>query len=182
MNAPEEFKGKVPPPVNSTWYPDNGCFGCGLASEPGLGLEIREGDDPGELAGTMRVPEWMTGFPGIAHGAALFAALDCLSVWVATVRRGDRDAVWVLRGAEVAYHRPARSGEAVALRARPLDEAATGSTLRVVAEARDAEGRLLVDGTFTVVPVAEERMREVLDVAELPTGLGALIARGRETR
>jgi acyl-coenzyme A thioesterase PaaI-like protein len=180
MNVLTKRQEKAPAPVNSTLYPDNGCFGCGLGSEPGLGVEIRESDVPGELVGTMRVPEWMTGFPGIAHGAALFAALDCLAVWVGTLHRDDLSAIWVLRGAEVAYHRPAPTGAAIALRGQPLDDAASGSALAVGAEARDSEGRLLVEGTFTVVPVAAERLREVLGIDELPAGLRALLARRRE--
>ena len=166
-------------PVNVTLLPGNSCFGCGHENPTGLKIEIfREPVNRGRLRGRFTPTEKTAGFPNIAHGGSVYTALDCLSTWTATLLRKERGAVWILRSASVTYHRPVPIGQPVNLNGRIVSQRGAWQPVEVRAEARDADGEMLVDGTFKVVPLNVERFKKLAQIDEMPKGWQDLLRAG----
>jgi len=156
-------------PLNAEVLPGNACFGCGPENPLGLRIAVfRDSQEPKRIRGRFDPKDHMIGFPGITHGGAIYTALDCMATWSGMLLRGTK-ALWVLRSAAMTYHRPAFQGSPIALSATLEDEPDDGWAAIVVrAEAHDAEGRLLAEGRFKVIPVPPEKFRAMTGIAELP--------------
>jgi len=162
--------------LNRTLLPGNVCFGCGHDNPIGLKIEIRrDPDSPLRLAGTFEPPEHMIGFPGITHGGAIYTALDCMAAWTPTVLRAESKAIWILRSATMTYHLPAPRGRPLALSAWIEKEGATTEPIVVRAQARDAAGNLLAEGSFKVVPLSRERFLQIAGLDHLPENWARLL-------
>ena len=89
----------------------NVCFGCGQDNPDGLQILIsRDPANAERILGEFKAQNHMIGFPGITHGGAIYTALDCMATWSGMVLRGTK-AMWILRSAEIKYHRPAMQAE-----------------------------------------------------------------------
>jgi acyl-coenzyme A thioesterase PaaI-like protein len=149
--------------------PENVCFGCGPANANGLGVAVfRDPGDPRRILGKFTPKEYMIGFPGITHGGAVYTALDCMATWSGMVLRKTK-AMWVLRSATMKYHRPAHQGRPIALSAGiEEEEGDPWQAISVRAEARDANGNLLAEGIFKVIPLPLEKFKAMTGIGELP--------------
>jgi len=162
-------------PVNDT-IPGNVCFGCGPGNAAGLGIEIfRDPESPGRLLGRFEARPEQAGFPGITHGGALYAALDCMATWSGMLL-ADTRALWVLRSASMRYLRPALAGRPLALSAEIEKAAGAWEPIVVRCEARDADGVLLARGSFDVVPLPPEKFLAITGLSELPEGWARWLA------
>lgn len=155
--------------LNRTMLPDNDCFGCGHHNPHGLQIDIWQDDrDPERLRGEFHPPHHMTGFPGITHGGASYAALDCMAAWVPMALRRESKAIWILRSATMTYHRPALQGEPLFLSACIEEEGQPSDPMIVHAQAEDRNGKLLSEGRFKVIPLPPEKFLKVAGMDQLP--------------
>ena len=148
----------------------NVCFGCGQENPDGLNISVyRDQKDSKRILGEFHAQDNMIGFPGITHGGAIYTALDCMATWSGMVLRGTR-ALWVLRSAQMKYHRPAMQSEPISLSAVIQSEGSEWDAIEVLAEARDPNDRLLAEGIFKVIPVPPEKFKAMVGIDELPEG------------
>jgi len=147
----------------------NTCFGCGHDNPHGLHIELyRDEVNPKRIVGTFLPTQLSTGFPGITHGGAVYAALDCLTTWTATMLRGEPGALWLLRSANVTYHQPTPIDRPVALMGEIAEQGDLWQAVVVHAEARTAQGDLLVDGMFRTIPVPKEKFEQIAGIDSIP--------------
>jgi acyl-coenzyme A thioesterase PaaI-like protein len=164
------------PILNRALLSHNTCFGCGLENPAGLQIEItRDPERADRLAGVFHTTEGMAGFPGIVHGGTIFTALDCLSTWVSALLGPNRGAAWLLRSATAVYHRPAPAGKPLRLAGWIQQSAGPWDSLLVVAEAYRSDGELCVSGEFKVIPVPQDRFREIAELEEIPENWRAFL-------
>ena len=155
--------------LNEVMLPGNDCFGCGHHNPHGLKIKIwRDNKDRECLKGEFHPPEHMIGFPGITHGGAIYAALDCMAAWVPMVLRRSTKAIWILRSAKMTYHRPAHQGRSLFLTARIEEEGKTWDPMVVHALAENQSGKKLSEGRFKVIPLPPEKFLKVAGIDELP--------------
>ncbi len=163
--------------VNVDLLPDNTCFGCGHGNPRGLKIELtRDPELPDRLIGRLDTDELYAGFPGITHGGALDAALDCLAAWVPKVLRSGSKALWILRSARITYHRPAHAGLPVRLSGAIVSEAGPAAPMVISCQARSESDTLLAEGEFKVVPLTPEKFLAVAGIDTLPPNWAALFA------
>ncbi len=156
--------------------PDNDCFGCGHLNPHGLQIEIwRDDENPDGLKGEFHPPEHMIGFPGITHGGAIYAALDCMAAWVPMALRQGSKAIWILRSATMTYHRPALQGKPLYLSARIEEEGQPSDPMIVHARVEDKNGKLLSEGRFKVTPLPPEKFLKVAGMDQLPENYRQLV-------
>ncbi len=154
--------------INKELMNRNECFGCGHDNEHGLQIEIRRSPEgAAALVGKLTPKPHMAGFPGIVHGGAIYAALDCLAAWTATMARPEK-AIWILKSASVRYLRPTLVGGDVTLSGEVIDEAGEMEPVSVKTEARDEAGKRLVEAKFTVVPLPREKFLRVSGLESIP--------------
>jgi acyl-CoA thioesterase FadM len=155
--------------ANQLILPENDCFGCGQDNAHGLHISIfRDPKDTQRIVGEFAPRPDMIGFPGITHGGVLYTALDCMASWSGMVLRNSK-ALWVLRSAAMKYHRPALQGKPLTLSAAiEGGDDDPWRAIEVKAEARDAEGELLTEGTFKVIPIPPEKFKTMTGMKELP--------------
>ncbi len=158
----------------------NVCFGCGQDNPGGLHVSVRRDPTNAErILGEFRAQDHMVGFPGITHGGTIYTALDCMATWCGMALCGTK-AMWVLRSAEMKYHRPAMQSEPLSLSATIASKGGDWDAIKVLAEARDSNGNLLAEGRFKVIPVSPEKFKEMTGIEELPTGWAEwLVENGR---
>ncbi|MCG6963728.1 MAG: hypothetical protein LJE95_10715 [Acidobacteria bacterium] len=155
--------------LNISLLPENVCFGCGHENHHGLRIEITHHPSKAEtLQGRFEPADYMVGFPGITHGGAIYTAMDCMAAWTPRVFRAETTAIWILRSANVKYLRPAYQGRPLTLEAWIASESDRWEPVTVGTRAFDADGSLLVQGSFKVVPLSAERFKEVAGIDELP--------------
>jgi len=148
----------------------NTCFGCGQENPYGLKISgHRDPQDPNRIIGEFDPSEYMTGFPGITHGGVIYTAFDCMSTWCGMVLRRTK-AMWMLRSAEMKYHRSAVQGKPISLSAAIEKEGGEWDAIEVHAEAHDPEGNLLAEGIFKVIPVPPEKFMAITGIDKLPEG------------
>jgi acyl-coenzyme A thioesterase PaaI-like protein len=156
--------------------PGNACFGCGPENPQGLAITVfRDPERSDRLCGELDPQPHMTGFPGITHGGAIYTALDCMATWSGMVLRRTK-AMWLLRSATMTYHRPAMQGRPISLSATLEETGGEWQAIRVRGEARNADGELLAEGTFKVVPVPPEKFKTLAGVTTLPDGWAKWVA------
>ncbi|MDH3638545.1 MAG: hotdog fold thioesterase [Gammaproteobacteria bacterium] len=159
----------LPEIINHTRIQGNECFGCGVHNDHGLNSELAiDADQPDRLIGTFAPKEHMVGFPGITHGGAIYTALDCMGAWVPTLLKPDTKAIWILRSANVTYHRPAFQGQPLTLTGRIQQEGGDWEPVTVEVQALNADGGLLVSGEFKVTPLPADKFKKVAGISELP--------------
>ncbi len=162
--------------VNQDMLPHNNCFGCGIENLQGLHIEIiRDEENQNSLKGIFYPPNYMTGFPGITHGGVIYTALDCLAAWVPTTLREETKAIWILRSASITYHKAAREGESLHLMGVIEQEGQAWEPMLVRTEARNAQGELLTEGKFKVIPLPVEKFKKVAGIETLPENWSKLL-------
>ena len=150
--------------------PSNACFGCGEANSHGLQVSIyRDPDAPNRLLGEFRPGPDLIGLPGVTHGGAIYTAMDCMATWSGMVLKQTK-AMWVLRSAATTYHRPAVEGAPISLSASLEREGDDWEAIEVRVEARNAEGQLLAEGLFKVIPLPPEKFKDLARMDEFPAG------------
>lgn len=148
----------------------NVCFGCGQDNPNGLQIMIsRDPANSERILGEFMAQDYMIGLPGITHGGAIYTALDCMATWSGMVLRRTK-AMWILRSAEMKYHRPAMQAEPLSLSATIKSSGEEWDAIEVAAEARDPRGELLAGGVFKVIPVPPEKFKSMTGIKELPKG------------
>jgi acyl-CoA thioesterase FadM len=163
-------------PLNRELLPNNTCFGCGLENPLGLRIEVHQDPDSGQILQARFTPaDHMAGFPSITHGGAIYTALDCLSTWVATLLGPNRGAAWLLRSAQVTYHKPAATGSPLTLIGRIKEQGGPWEPLVVLTEARRSDGAVCVEAEFKVVPLSHARFTAVAGIQELPANWRAFL-------
>jgi acyl-coenzyme A thioesterase PaaI-like protein len=158
-------------PLNRQYiYPGNDCFGCGPDNQEGLRIEIyRDGERTDRLVGVYRPRATGAGFPGIAHGGAQFAALDCMAGWTVFVLRND-----VIKGmplttsSTMRFKKPARIGEELSLSAEVAREAEGKAPFLIKTAIRDARGDILSEADFEYVLVPHEKFERIAGIDQLP--------------
>lgn len=149
-------------PLNRQYiYPGNDCFGCGPDNPQGLRIEIhRDGDRTDRLVGVFRPRPTAAGFPGVAHGGAQFAALDCMPLTTTAAMR---------------FEKAARVAEELALSAEIVKEAEGKAPFTVKTAIRDAKGEILSEADFDYVlvpqgkcPPPDHRGQHVAGLDRLP--------------
>jgi len=165
-------------PLNTELLKENTCFGCGHMNPRGLQIEvIRDSSGLKQLLGKLHTTEEISGFPGITHGGAIYTALDCLATWVATILRPEQHVFWVLRSAEMIYHKPAKPGLTIQLLGKIIQEGKSHQSIIVLAEARDDGGELLAEGKFKEIPLTIEQFKQVSGLNTLPDNWKEFIER-----
>lgn len=148
----------------------NVCFGCGQENPEGLRISVsRDPTNAERIQGEFQAQDHMIGFPGITHGGAIYTALDCMATWSGMVLRGTK-AMWVLRSAEMKYHRPAMQAEPLSLSATITSDGEEWDAIEVIAEAREPGGQLLAEGVFKVIPIPPEKFKIMTGINKLPEG------------
>jgi acyl-CoA thioesterase FadM len=148
--------------------PGNICFGCGQDTPEGLNIDVRrDPGDPRRIIGALEPTEHMSGFPGVTHGGVIYTALDCMGAWTASTLR-DEKAIWLLRSADIKYHKPAPADKPIQLSSWIGTEGAAWRSVVVRAEAHDARGDLLADASFKLIPLTAEKFKEVTGFEEIP--------------
>lgn len=157
--------------LNERLIADSVCFGCGPSNSQGLKLKVDyDPNDPEKIIGLFLPDASLIGFPGITHGGIVFTALDCIACWSGMMLTKGPKALWLLRSAQVTYHRPAREGEPLYLSATIPNLAEAGRVQTVHNEARNESGDLLVNGQYKIVPLSPKKFMTVLGVKKLPEG------------
>ena len=156
--------------LSTQLLPGNACFGCGQENPNGLRVAIfRDPENPKRLLGEFNPQTYMIGFPGIAHGGAIYTALDCMATWSGMVLRKTK-AMWILRSATLKYHRPAIQDHPISLSAIIEKEGDLWEAIEVRAEARNSQGELLAEGNFKVIPVSPDKFKALIGITTLPEG------------
>lgn len=162
--------------VNRDRIEGNDCFGCGHHNPAGLDIVIRrDPENPERLVGDFTPAAHLSGFPGIVHGGILYTAMDCMAAWTPLTLRPEAKSIWILRSAEVTYHRPAAPESPIRLHAEIESGDRPGRPLQVRAEARDGAGNPLAEGRFKVVPLRPEKFRKVAGVEKMPENWARMI-------
>lgn len=155
--------------LNEQFLRECECFGCGTSNPNGLQLKVRlDPSDSERIVGRFTPSEALIGFPGITHGGVVFTALDCMATWAGMMLVEGPKALWLLRTAQVTYHRPAREGEPLSLSATIPKQAKLGAPQLVHNEARNEAGDLLVHGQYKIVPLTADKFKSVLAIDEMP--------------
>jgi acyl-coenzyme A thioesterase PaaI-like protein len=153
--------------LNIERLPGNHCLGCGQHNPHGLHIELRRAPDGERVVGSFLPQEHHSGFPGVTHGGALYTALDCLAAWTASMLREER-ALWLLRSAQVTYHRPAHPGEVISLEGRISEHGDSWRAVTIRGVARNASGDAIADATMKVIPVPVDEFVAIAGVDALP--------------
>ena len=113
------------------------CYACGDLNPIGLHLEFRMEDD--WAVADFVAQQAHQGYPGYVHGGVVSSLLDEAMGW-ATYGRG----VWALTGKlETRFRDIVPTHELLTVRGAITKD--RGRTLEVIAELRDADGKLLAD-------------------------------------
>ena len=155
-------------PINHSIMPTGSCYGCGAGNEQGLCIDVYHDQEHDRLLGILKPREALAGFPGITHGGAVFTAMDCMASWSGLLLSGGPQAIWVLRSAQVKYHRPPPQDRDIELAAVIPERAVDWQPTVVQIEARDADANLLVSGDFKIVPLPVSRFLEITGLDALP--------------
>jgi len=131
----------------------NGCFGCSLDNERGLGLVFERGE--GMVEAQTSLGHAFAGYDGLVHGGIVSTLLDEAMGW-AILELAGRFAV--TRSLTVDFRRPVFVDKPLRIQARIAGEESDGA-LRVEAGVTDARGRLLASAIGIWVPVRASRVR-----------------------
>ena len=129
------------------------CYACGDLNPIGLHLEFHE---DGEWAVSDFVAQTVhQGYPGFVHGGVVSTLLDEAMGW-ATYGRG----IWAVTGKlETRFRGIVPTHELLRVRARIARD--RGRTLDIVAELRNADGKLLADAKGVLFRATGEQARMI---------------------
>jgi len=130
-------------------------MGCGKANPRGLQLELYLID--GRVETRCRLPGYVQGFPGAAHGGVLCTILDEVMAWAAIESAGR---FFVTGEMSVRFLAPAVPGEEILARGEIAEDRRRYLVCR--GEVLAADGRLLVkaEGKYFAVPPAKQAEME----------------------
>jgi acyl-coenzyme A thioesterase PaaI-like protein len=135
------------------------CYACGDLNPIGLHLRFRMEEGGWAIAGFVASREHQ-GYPGYVHGGVVSTLLDEAMGW-ATYGVG----VWAVTGRlETRFRDIVPTNQPLEVRGRI--ERDRGRTLDVVAELRDASGRLLADAKGLLFRATGEQARRIQEAAE----------------
>ncbi len=155
--------------VNHVFMAKNNCFGCGQDNPMGLHLEVfYDEQSKDRLRGIFHPSSNHTGFPGITHGGIIYSALDCIAAWVPTALRKEAKAIWILRSAQMTYHKAAREGEPLHLVGSIQEENSLQAPMLIKAEAFNDKNELLAEGEFKVIPLSAEKFKKIAGIDAIP--------------
>ena len=127
------------------------CYACGDLNPIGLHLVFKMEEDWAVASFTAQQAH--QGYPGYIHGGVVSALLDEAMGW-ATYGRG----IWALTGKlELRFREAVPTGEPLTVRARVAKD--RGRVLDMVAELRDASGKLLAEATGLLFRATGEQAR-----------------------
>jgi acyl-coenzyme A thioesterase PaaI-like protein len=126
--------------LQSTFAPENICFGCGAANEKGL--RIRSFPRGDEVVCDWHAAAHHQAFPGMLNGGIIGALLDCHSNWTAAwhlMRRQELDSPPCTVTAEYAIklRRPTPADSPIHLRAWVVDSTDDRATVEAELTADD---------------------------------------------
>ena len=130
-------------------------MGCGKANPRGLQLELYLID--GRVETRWRLPGYVQGFPGAAHGGVLCTILDEVMAWAAIESAGR---FFVTGEMSVRFLAPAVPGEEILARGEIAEDRRRYLVCR--GEVLAADGRLLAkaEGKYFAVPPAKQAEME----------------------
>lgn len=94
------------------------CFVCGVDNEQGLGLSFYE-TGPDTVETTAVLPEYLQGYPGVAHGGIVTALLDEITLRAAVI--GEPDHLMVTGKIEVRFRQNVPTGVALRVQGTRLE-------------------------------------------------------------
>ena len=133
-------------------YP--GCMACGKANPRGLQLDLFFID--GRVETRFRLPRYVQGFPGAAHGGVLCTILDEVMAWAAIETTGR---FCVTGEMNVRFLAPAVPGDEIAALGEILEDRRRYLVCR--GEVRGVDGALLAKAEGKFFPVAPEKQTEM---------------------
>ena len=141
------------------------CYACGDLNP--IGLHLRFHLEDGWTVAAFTAEREHQGYPGFVHGGVVTSLLDEAMGW-ATFGQG----IWALTGKlELRFRDAVPTGEPIQVRARIAKD--RGRTLDLIAELRDAEGKVLAEASgllFRASGEQAERIREVALARSAATG------------
>jgi uncharacterized protein (TIGR00369 family) len=133
--------------------PRRWCFGCGDANPEGLHIEFSV--DGRRVTGAFEARKAHQGFPGVAHGGIVAAAIDEAMGW-AMYAAG----AWAMTARlEVRYRRPLPLGQPLEVSAEVVRD--RGRWLEAEGSLRVADGTLLADAKAVFIRLPSEQSREM---------------------
>jgi acyl-coenzyme A thioesterase PaaI-like protein len=131
------------------------CFVCGIKSAVGLRL-VFEDDGESVVQSRFEIPSALQGYPGIAHGGVVAAALDEAMGRVAMINTPDRFTMTVRM--ELKYRQPVPVETPVSLIGKAVK--LRGRVVQARGELRLADGSLAVEAEGTLVEMPGEMLTE----------------------
>jgi acyl-coenzyme A thioesterase PaaI-like protein len=130
----------------------NGCFGCGLENDAGLGL--RPYKDGEGLAAEFRPKPHHRGFSRVVHGGIVAAVLDEVITTAVAVASGSLLATVSL---DVRYEAPMPTGGEFVVRAKRTGD--EGSRYTGEGVVTDGDGRTIARARASFLPLTPERAK-----------------------
>lgn len=131
------------------------CFVCGINSPVGLGL-VFEDDGESIVQSRFQIPSSLQGYPGIAHGGVVAAALDEAMGRVALIKSPSRFTMTVRL--ELKYKAPVPVEAPVSVIAEVVK--LRGRVVEARGELRLADGTLAVEAEATLVDMPGEMLTD----------------------
>jgi acyl-CoA thioesterase FadM len=100
--------------------------------------------------------------------------MDCMATWSGMVLKQTK-AMLVLRSAATTYHRPAVEGAPISLSASLEREGDDWEAIEVRVEARNAEGQLLAEELFKVIPLPPDKFKGASEDGRISSRLERLV-------
>ena len=148
-NITEENQKPIMEPIAE--YPN--CFGCGQDNPIGLRLDLRlEGD---RLRSSFTPQEVHQGWPGTVHGGIITALLYEIMENL-MYRQGT---ITMMRGMEARLRSPASIGKKLLIESW-LEER-SGRELSVRSELKDEDGRLIAQGTASLIALNQDQIKRL---------------------
>jgi acyl-coenzyme A thioesterase PaaI-like protein len=131
------------------------CFVCGIKSAAGLRL-VFEDDGESIVQSRFEIPSALQGYPGIAHGGVVAAALDEAMGRVAMINAPNRFTMTVRM--ELKYRQPVPVETTVSVIGKALK--LRGRVVQARGELRLADGTVAVEAEATLLEMPGEMLTE----------------------
>jgi acyl-coenzyme A thioesterase PaaI-like protein len=133
--------------------PRRWCFGCGDANPEGLHIEFSA--EGGRVTGRFEARQAHQGFPGVAHGGIVAAAIDEAMGWAMYV-----SGAWAMTARlEVRYRRPLPLGQPLEVSAEVVRN--RGRWLEAKGSLRVAGGPILAQAKGVFIRLPSEQARDL---------------------
>jgi len=131
------------------------CFACGTENPIGLNLQFYQ---VGEAVCTDIVLDKVyEGWEGMVHGGIISTLIDEVMSWTAMY---SKKVFLVTRNMNIKYVKPVMIGTPLRVKGRLVDDSEP-PRIKVSAEIRDHDGRLLVKGSGEFVAVPKEKLNAI---------------------